>query len=80
MDFVQNYFSNTEKTRSISSFSLNTCYFAVSYFYSKYVFLNELSKIALVCLLNIPKLNIKSLVELGRLTKQTDHNVDTVRA
>ena len=29
---------------------------------------------------NIPKLSIKSLVELGRLTKQTDHNVDTVRA
>ena len=79
MDFVQNYFSNTEKTRSFSSFSLNTCYFAVSYFYSKYVFSYRLSKIALVCLLNIPKLNITSLVELGRLTKQTDHNVDTVR-
>ena len=68
MDFVQNYFSNTKKIRSFSSFSLNTCYFAVGYFYSKYVFLYELSKIALVCLLNTPKLNIKSLVELGRLT------------
>ena len=68
MDFEQNYFSNTEKTRSFLSFSLNTCYFAVSYFYSKYVFSYELSKIALVCLLNIPKLNMKSLVELERLT------------
>ena len=80
MDFVQNYFSNNEKTRSFSSFSMNTCYFAVSYFNSIYVFSYELSKIALVCLLNIPKLNIKALVELGRLTQQTDHNVDTVRA
>ena len=63
-----NYFSNTEKNNPFSSFSLNTCYFAVSYFYRKYVFSYELSKIALVCLLDIPKLNIKSLVELGRLT------------
>ena len=68
MDFVQNYFSSTEKNTLLFVIFTEHMLFCCQLFYSKYDFSYELSKIALVCLLNIPKLNIKSLVELGRLT------------
>ena len=47
----------------------------VIYFNGKYFVLYEIVKITRVSLLNISKLNIQSLVELGRLTQQTDGNI-----
>ena len=47
---------------------MNKCHFDVIYFNGKYVVLYEIEKITRVSLLNMSKLIIQSLFELGRLT------------